>query len=482
MLSAIIPIVNRLPPVSILIRVLIPLLIILPLGISSNWRAVDQALHDAHKAMQINDNFEASIAIVIAAQYVPWRNDLWEQAGILALDSGQHGKALELLLKVDQTGSLSPIGKMSLGDAAQLNDDHQTAVKYWQEALQSDGPEIELHKRLAETFRQLGDLENAIPHLTSLVKLNPIDAGLNYNLGLMFAASQPESALAYLTLAAELDPNQYSEAQSLVRDIRSALLVDDQAYLLVTSGQTLASIEEWELAVHALTRATQLNPEYAEAWAYLGEALQHIALDGFPKLEQAISIDPDSIAANTLMGLYWQRKESYDLALTYFHAAANQDEQNPALQAEIGNTLGMMGNLSAAETHYRRAIEFAPRDPTYWRMLANFYITFETKLQEEGLPAARQAVILDPTDPTALDVLAQIYLLMDSPLIARRFLHRAISANPNFAPAHLHMGLIHLMEGNTILAHQKLTLAQNLAPEGSLTKDQARRLLESHFP
>lgn len=482
MLSAIIHLVNRLPPVSIIIRVLIPLLIIPPLGINSYWRVMDQALHDARKAMQVNNSFEASTGILIAAQYVPWRNDLWEQAGILAVDSGQHGKAFDLLLKIDKTGNLSPIGKMSLGDAAHFNDDHQTAVKYWQEALQSDGPELELHERLAETFRQLGDFENAIPHLIYLVKVTPTDPALNYNLGLLFAASQPESALAYLTLAAELDPGQYGEAQSLVRDIRSARLADDEAYLLVTSGQTLASIDEWDLAVHALSKATELDPEYADAWAYLGEAHQHVALDGFPKLQRAISIDPDSIAANTLMGLYWQRKERFDLALTYFHAAANLDEENPALQAEIGKTLGMMGNLSAAETHYLRAIELAPHDPTYWRMLANFYITYETKLQEEGLPAARQAVILDPTDPAALDVLAQIYLLMDSRLIARRFLQRAISADPYFAPAHLHMGLIHIMEGNTILAYQKLTLAQDLAPQGSPTEDQARRLLQSHFP
>jgi len=98
------------------------------------------------------------------------------------------------------------------------------------------------------------------------------------------------------------------------------------------------------------------------------------------------------------------------------------------------------------------------------------------------LAAAREAVIRDPEDSASLDAIAQIYLLLDSPFIARRFLERAIAADDNFAPAHLHLGLIHILEGNTLEAFQQFFIAKTLSPPGSQTAVQATRLLETYFP
>lgn len=482
MLSAIIPSMNRLPRFSIVIRVLAPLVLISLIGITPRWRSMEQAFKRAQEAIEKNDNWQASLAISQAARQNPWRRDLWEQAGILALKSGQHQTAQSHLEHVLTLGALSAEGLVALGDAAQLGGDHQAAIQHWEQALSSGGDQIELHSRLVETYRQLGDLEKAIQYQTALVELNPTIAETNYTLGLMLAASEPEAALSYLTLAEELNPDLSTNTTSIYRSIRSARILDDQAYLLVSSGQALASIEEWDLAANAFSNALLANPEYADAWAYLGEAFEQIGKDGSEPLERATTLDPNSIAANTLTGLYWQRRERFELALIYLHAAANLDPTNPALQAEVGNTLGLLGNISAAETHYQRAVEFAPRDPIYWRTLANFYIKFETKLREEGLAAARQAVILNPSDPASLDVLAQIYLLMDSPFIARRFLERALDADPQYAPAHIHLGLIYILEGNSQQAYHQFNVALSLAEQGSPTAEQAGRLLETYFP
>ena len=443
---------------------------------------MEEALHITWEANKADDSLQASLAIIQAIKYSPWREDLWELAGILSLKSGNNQTAQTYLEHVNESGNLSSTGLIALGDADQSADDPLSAIQHWEEALEAGGAPDELHSRLAETYRQLDDLDNAIQHQSELVKINPTDAASNYTLGLMLAASQPESALAYLTLAAELDPKLSEFTSEVTQNIRSARIRDDQAHLLVSSGQALASIEEWDLAVIALSRATEINPEHADAWAYLGEALQKMGQEGSDQLERALIIDPNSLAANILMGLYWQREERYDLALIYLHTAAQLDDHNPALQAEIGNTLGLLGNLSAAESHYHRAVELSPRDPVYWQALANFYIKYETKLSDEGLSAARQAVILDQSDPTSLDMLGQIYLLMDSPYIARRFIQRALAIDPEFLPANLHLGLIHIMEGNTLQAYQRFTLVQSLAPKGSQISEQARRLLETHFP
>jgi tetratricopeptide (TPR) repeat protein len=451
------------------------------LGVSSGWGYLDRQLFLARQAIEVNDSWQASLAFAQAAEHVPWRNDLWEQAGIYALQAGEHQNAKTYLERVESVSELSPPGLISLGDIAHHEGDFSSAIEYWEKALTAE-QKYDLHFRLADVYYKLGDLNNSIRHQTALVELNPTDSSTNYQLGMMLAASQPEAALAYLSHAAELDPQLSTKTNELVRNIRSARNSDDPSYLYVSAGQSLASIEEWDLAEIALSKATQLNPEYAEAWAYLGEARQHIGENGYADLEKGLAIDPDSIAANTLLGLYWQRHERYDLALVYLHSAAKLDDHNPALQAEIGNTLGLLGNLPSAESHYLRAVDLSPRDSTYWQILANFYIKYETKLREDGLAAARQAIILDPTDPASLDTMAQIYLLLESPHIARRFLERALAADSEYAPAHLHLGLIHIMDGDTLGAYQRFTRAKNLSAAGSPTADQAERLLETHFP
>lgn len=473
---------TRVQPLSLLLRIILPVVIIPLLGVSAQFRGVEKALTSARRSINAGDYWSASLEIAQAAEFLPWRMDLWEQAGILALASNNSETAQSYLNHVAVSGVLSTDGYIALGDAEEMAGDQKSAIRHWEVALRNDERADELHYRLAMAYREIGDIEVAAEHQKALVELKPADAELNYELGLLLAALQPESALAYLSLAAEADAAFSANARLLFRNIRSAQLSEDQSYLLTKSGQTLGSLNEWNLAVTALSKATQLNPGYAEAWAYLGEARQQIQSGGLEEIETALEIDPDSIAANTLMGIYWQRQEQFPLALNYLHAAAKLDQENPAIQVEIGNTLGLLGNLTAAETHYQRAVDLSPHDPQYWRALANFYIKYEMNLKEEGLKAARRAVILDPENPESLDLLAQIYLLLDSPFLARRFLEKALAHDPHYPPSLINFGLINILEGDMISAYQNFRLAQEYSQRDSLTGERVRRLLETYFP
>ncbi|UCE00284.1 MAG: hypothetical protein JSV42_06050 [Chloroflexota bacterium] len=461
---------------------LIPMILLMCLGVSSSWDPINLQLYKARSAVKKSDNRQASLAYAAAAGYSPWRLDFWELAGIFALETGNPQEAKSYLSRVSHSGELSAAGLKALGDIQKSEGDMQSAIKSWERAVLLTGDDIDLHTRLVNAYRQNEDLSSAVQHLSRISELEPTDIETNYQLGLLLAATKPEAALAYLTLAAELDPSLAENTSQLIQNIRFARNADDPSYSLVSAGQSLLSLEEWELAEIALEHAVEINPEYSDAWAYLGEALQHTGQGGFEEISNALHLDPESLAANTIMGLYWQRQDRFDLALIYLYAASQLDERNPALQAEIGNTLGQMGNLPSAEIHYRQSVELAPKNPSYWRMLANYYIQYETKLRDEGLAAARQAVILDPENPESLDVMAQIYLLLDNPLIAQRFLAKALSIDSGYAPAHLHMGLIHIIEGKSLEAYQRFSLARDLSDPESETAIQANRLLQTHFP
>jgi tetratricopeptide (TPR) repeat protein len=152
--------------------------------------------------------------------------------------------------------------------------------------------------------------------------------------------------------------------------------VEEPAYTALAVGRALAAIGEWELAAEAFRRATLARPDWAEAWAFLGEAQQrldpgvHTDNLALQYLEKALSLQPASIAANVFMALYWQRHSHQDTALEYMHKAAAAEPDNPVLQAEIGHFLAELGDLPAALQFYERA-RACPNDPAFWLILSS---------------------------------------------------------------------------------------------------------------
>lgn len=473
----------------VIVRLLIPLILIPLLGIAPRSHQVLQDFWEARRALESGSTRMASTYLARAAERLPWRADLWQMAGNYALQSGSPKDAIRYFEQAAKRASLSPDAQVLLGDAYQQAGDLASAIRTWQALLDrqdSFGDQQAIYKRLLDAHLQLEDYAGAIADLKALVALQPADAQLRYKLGLLLAAQQPEAALPYLSQASELEPDLAKDAQTLVSAIRTASLADDPAYLLLASGRSLASLDQWNLAAEAFSRSTQERPDYAEAWAYLGEACQHLSNNPdqgtcLSDLQQALALGPESLAANTMMALYWQRLERQDRALEYLEKAIGLDPKNPVLQVQLGSTLAVGGDLASALQAYQHAQEFAPQDPTYPRLLAVFSIKYEYMLRQAGLPAARQALLLAPDDPACLDVMGQILTLLGDTTNAERFLLRAIQSDSGYAPAHLHLGTLYALQGDTAQAIEQLNLASSLSP-GTPTAEQAQRLLGNYLP
>jgi len=370
----------------------------------------------------------------------------------------------------------------SLKDAQHPRESDALAV-----AVQGDGiPTDELYTRLLSVHRQQADYPAVLADLKALVDLKPDDAGLQYQLGLVLAALQPEEALLHLSRAAELDPSLAEQTDKLAQNIRIARMKDDPAFTLLEAGRALGALNEWALAAEAFRRASQTRPDYAEAWAYLGEARQQLpeaqaAGDGLAELEHAMKLDPKSLSAHMFLSLYWQRQGQLDRALDYLVKAAALSPDNPALQTEMGHILALQGDLSAAQQAYQQAIELSPQDPTYYRLLAAFSLAHNYQVSQVGLPAARRALLLSPNDPASQDMLGQVLLELGDSASAKRFFEQAILLQPEYAPALLHLGLIYITEENRTAAYEKFTQVLSLAP-GTTAADQAQRLLDNYFP
>jgi len=466
------------------------------IGIGAHVYQLEVNLRQAENAIRKDAPKDASNYFANAAASAPWRPDLWEQAGHYALETNDPQAAIGYFEKAEQAGKesflhnyagLSSESRVELGKAHKLNGDIEAALIAWQAAASMDNPSVELLENILQVQFELDDLSAANATLHDLITIQPNNADFHYQLGLTTAAQEPEAALEYLNKASSLDRKYERRVSILLRSIIGARFSEDPSYSLMEAGRAMAILEEWYFATKAFHQATYLRPDFPEAWAYLGESLQHIDstngsnnYEALNALRKAYELNPESVAANSFLSIYWSRQGEYDLALSSINSAVTHDPNNSALYIELGNLLALTGDLHHAYEAFENAISFSPNDPEYLRHLVDFSIRYEFEIEEIGLPLARRLVIQEPYNPANHDLMGQVLISKGDLASAERFLKRAIELNPDFAPAHLHLGLVYILIENNEDALAELKLASSLAPD-SWVSNHVDRLMETYY-
>ena len=461
----------------LLLVILLPLLELPPFQYRAplEIRAAVEALHRG-------TYLEAAAHFAAAAERQPRRGDLWEAAGIYALQGGDPQRS-EIYLERAALMQPSTNILIQLGDARKQQGDAYGAIEAWEQALQTGKVPSGLYWDLASAYLEQQDLASAARVLKMLAEREPGQAEVQFHLGMVSAAYEPEAALAYLSHAARLDPGLKDAVSRITRSITAARFADDPAYSLVSAGRALAGLGEWDLAAAAFHRAVQIRPDYAEAWAFLGEARQQAGMDGLAEvdslqaLQTAVELDPGSLSAQLFLAMYWQRQGEPEKAVQSLQAALQHNPERAILLAELGNALAAQGDLAAAYEAYQQAARQAPQNPSYFRLLAAFSLKYNYQPGVVALPAARRAVLLNTQDPQSLDMMAQVLIRLNDLCNAGRFARRALQVDPSYAPAHLHLGLIYRLQGQEQLAQQAFELARSL-DKGGPTAEQAERLLQ----
>ena len=228
-------------------------------------------------------------------------------------------------------------------------------------------------------------------------------------------------------------------------------------------------------------RASEADGENAQAWAWLGEAKQHLGQDGGEELARAVRLDPFDASIRALYGLYWKRVDEPQKALAQFQWAAAIEQNNPAYQAALADAFTFASDLPSALTSYLHAIELAPNEATYWRLLAVFSAQYSYRVTEFGIPAAQKALALAPDEAASYDLLGWAYLAAELPVTAELNLRKALELDENYAPSYLHLGVLYLEANEMDKARASLLRTQELDPNGPQGQA-AAKLLELYFP
>ncbi|MFC1996358.1 tetratricopeptide repeat protein [Chloroflexota bacterium] len=432
-----------------LLRIVLFGIVIALFGITPNSKMVTAGLKKAQIAQNLHQPGQVADNLATVAEQQPWRSGIWEAAGDAAIAADDAQKADVYYGRAATDGELSPAGYLAWGDANWQAGNSHKALQIWDIAERLGVSQEQTLERKAAVYRLQGEDMSLIDTLGSILLLpstanqQPSDLSiLNHELGLLLAAYDPFQAPTYLSRALEYNPALKPQISSVNYEIQQDLSNDDPGYLLVISGRALANQGHWDLAEKAFENAVEQDPEYAEAWAYLGEARQHTETGNDPlaALEKAWELDPNSISANTFLALYWQRKDEYEIALEFFQAAANHDPENPAYMVEIGKITALLGDLEAGKEYYWQAILQSSNDSRYVREFLKFTLQYNLDLREVALPLARQLVILNPSDPASLDIMGEILVHLGDMLNGERFFLRALAQDMENDYAHLHLG------------------------------------------
>jgi tetratricopeptide (TPR) repeat protein len=262
-------------------------------------------------------------------------------------------------------------------------------------------------------------------------------------------------------------PSEFTaQADRLLRAVQAGQEAGDEAYTFGRVGYELIQLQEWALAEHALTRAVELNPGYADAHAYLGLALDSQQKDGEAAYQNAVELAPDSALAQFLFGLHYRQLGQSAKALPHLQAAQKLDPENPAIAAEMGGAYAAQNDLADAENWFSEAVRLAPRDAQFWLLLARFHVDYEWKVAELGLPAARMAVGLNPESALAHDALGYALIVTGDFVNGQKSLEHALQLDPNLAGAYYHFGLFYAIQNKATEAKAALNHALTLDPEG----------------
>ncbi|HMD90218.1 MAG TPA: tetratricopeptide repeat protein [Anaerolineaceae bacterium] len=478
---------RRKEPFPIVFLIFLPFVAALAMNLAPRQRAEQIMLQDgwqrqaavtSGKAVASEKTDQSFEQLVV---FEPWRGDMLELLGDNKLAEGQVDKAILAYQQALNLKTLSMKGMTALGDSYQQKGQAAQAIQLWQKALTAGGDPDVLAMRIANEERRMQDYAGEMQTLHAWQTARPKNAWVPYEMGLLQAASQPQMALAMLKQSGEIDYVYAIKSETLQNAIQQALQHTDLGYQQVSIGRALSGLGEWDLAEQAFQQATLSDPDYAEAWAFLGEALQQTGQDGSADLQKALQLNPASVVAQTLWAVQMRQQGRDDVALVYLHEAAEEEPGQGIWQVEMGNILAEMGDTASALDHFNLAVQIEPNNAVFWQDLALFCASNQVELRETGLPAARQALLLDENSATGLDTMGVVLHTLGDLTNAEKFLQRSLQADRSYAPGYLHLGQVYLDEGRPDLAYAPLIQAARLSGKNDLVGVFAKRLLDQNY-
>jgi tetratricopeptide (TPR) repeat protein len=195
-----------------------------------------------------------------------------------------------------------------------------------------------------------------------------------------------------------------------------------------------------DTAVDLITRALAINPDYADAHANLGLALQDLGKpdEAVTSYNKAIAINPDHADAYSNLGTTLQALGKFDEAVTSYNKAIAINPDFSEAYNNMANALKELGNIDEAVASYNKALAINPD-------LADAHNNLGVALKDlgkldEALASYNKALAINPDYAEAhsnLGLALQDLGQLDEAVASY---NKAISIKPDYAEAHNNLG------------------------------------------
>jgi tetratricopeptide (TPR) repeat protein len=347
--------------------------------------------------------------------------------GVIAYQTGRHGRAVELLRRAIGVHGRSAAAHLSLGAALMALGRYPEALASYESALALEPQQATALCWSAAALRALGRFEEALARARA-------------------ALARQSTAEAYFQEGAVLrDIGRFSEAVASFD--RAIALEPKYVDAYASRGIALRQLQRNDEALASFDRALALRPASAELHNNRGNVLRHLQRlpEALASYERAIALQPRFAMAHNNCGLALQAQRRYEEATaSYQRALALQPDY-----ADAHNNLGVLqyelGQPAAALASWRRALELQPRISGVHGNLSNALRDLERPA--EALLESELGISEEPA--AAVNYCDRANALFDLGRIAEAIASydRAVALDPRYALAHFNKGLCLLLTG-----------------------------------
>jgi serine/threonine protein kinase/Tfp pilus assembly protein PilF len=222
-------------------------------------------------------------------------------------------------------------------------------------------------------------------------------------------------------------------------------------------------------AIELFKRALELDPNYALAYAGLGDAYAQ-AVDKYGYAEtwldsaieagmKALSIDPNLAEAHKALGLAYSSRGFHQKALESNEKAVALDPNYVPAVANLGWIRCYRGELDAGLRWMKKALARNPRFATNYCAVAFVYMLLNDYEQAEHW--FKRGLEIDPHSIFSLVVLCDLYLLRGELVRAEEQSRKSMSVQPDSPHVLARAGIVELLSGRLSEAREYLEKAMS---------------------
>lgn len=272
-----------------------------------------------------------------------------ERLGMIYRDQENYSAAVETFRKMLVLGDENArSGYQEIIDTYREAKQWPQATATAKEAVQKMPEDRDLRMVLDSQIADMGQVDQAVNDVRSLLKNGPEDREVYVRLGIIYTRAK-----------------RWSDAEQVLQKAEQlATKSDEKAYVYFLRGDLYQRQKLYDQADvefrRVLTATPPSDPQAAATLNYLGymNADRGVKLDeslGF--IKQALSLDPNNAAYLDSLGWAYFKLGKFDLAEDNLNKAAAHMSSDPTVQEHLGDLYQKTGRLKLAAVHWDRAVQ-----------------------------------------------------------------------------------------------------------------------------